>query len=320
MQLAFRPGNVDIDLNNLGNVNIDDVRFFGNYELENEFGAIENSAFPQMLLNAYDTPAVEAVQKVQLPKRVSRAHSTTSSQKWGDDSLDASNYDISFGFRGDLSASQQSPSRLSQPDKNILPGSGSQSGSRVGRVSDIEVRRGAHQRSISSMARSSLSISMDEGKRTAQRDSSLSMSMKFEEDIPAFEDLEAAGKTRYYDSLGGMDIMQEFLSGEPATKEEGLLAEQELPSFQRPEQDTFQPEVQEAQQAEPQSEEARARAEEESPVAQKIKKKSTEERTPKRRAVKRPNVAVIFPPCLSVLYGYSFIIHIDINRLMKELS
>eukprot|EP01035_Chromulina_nebulosa_P016373 gene16373-21703_t len=101
IKLAFRPGNVDIDLNN-ATANIDDARFYGNYEMDNEFSTLENAAFPQMLLNAYDIPA--------------RKLSTSSSQR---DSLDASNYDISFGFRSDA-ASQPSPSqsRASALDRN----------------------------------------------------------------------------------------------------------------------------------------------------------------------------------------------------------
>ena len=209
--MAFRPGNVDIDLNNAA-ANIDDARFYGNYEMDNEFSTLENAAFPQMLLNAYDIPAVDVDQRQlqpQLQKRVTKS-TTSSSQR---DSLDASNYDISFGFRSDA-VSQPSPSG-STHDKNVLSSSRlpTPASKLSGRVSDIEIMRGAQHRSISSMARASLSVSVDErlkGKSSSRRDSSLSISMNFEDDIPAFEDVDA-GKSRHYESMGGMD-MQEFLT------------------------------------------------------------------------------------------------------------
>lgn len=213
--MAFRPGNVDIDLNN-ATANIDDARFYGNYEIDNEFSTLENAAFPQMLLNAYDIPAVDAdqrqLQQQQQPKRKSEKLSTSSSQR---DSLDASNYDISFGFRSDA-ASQPSPSqsRASALDRNVLSSSRlpTPASKLSGRVSDIEIMRGAQHQSISSMAKASLSVSIDErlkDKTSSRRDSSLSISMNFEDDIPAFEDVEA-GRSRHYNSMGGMD-MQELL-------------------------------------------------------------------------------------------------------------
>ena len=219
-QLAFRPGNVDIDLNN-ATANIDDARFYGNYEMDNEFSTLENAAFPQMLLNAYDIPAVDADQRQLQLQQQQQQHqqqqskrklSTSSSQR---DSLDASNYDISFGFRSDA-ASQPSPSqsRASALDRNVLSSSRlpTPASKLSGRVSDIEIMRGAQHQSISSMAKASLSVSVDERlkeKTSSRRDSSLSISMNFEDDIPAFEDVDA-GRSRHYNSMGGID-MQELL-------------------------------------------------------------------------------------------------------------
>jgi len=211
IKLAFRSGNVDIDISNMNNVNIDDARFFGNYEADNEFATLENAAFPQILLNAYDAPTVEAPLKQPLQqKKTAKSLSTSSSQRWGEDSLDASHYDVSFGFG---SAAQPSPSP--GPDKNLL-GTAAKLRSRV---SDVEVMRG-EQRPSSLLARH-LDDSLPSSRPRNPRASSLSLSaLRFEDDlVPAFEAPEA-DRSRHYDSLGPLeDFLQE---AGPGPEEKGL--------------------------------------------------------------------------------------------------
>jgi hypothetical protein len=288
-------------MNNAINVNIDDVRFFGNYDLDNEFSTLENAAFPQILLNAYDTQGDEAMQKPQAPmqRRQSKSLSITSSQKWGDESLDASNYDMTFGFRSDSSLAQQSPSqsrKSSLGDKNVLSETnlvGSASHLRS-RVSDVEMMRGGTHRT-SSLARSSISISMDEenlstNKQSFHRDSALSTAIRFEDDIPAFDDQEVA-RSRHYDSLGAFDAQELF------GQEAGAIARQDLMSFEEP----VVPEQQDPDQApevEKEAEEVASRRTER--VAEAAVVEAAEEQVPsaapaaKRKQAKRPVVEVLY--------------------------
>lgn len=290
--MAFRPGNVDIDLNN-ATANIDDARFYGNYEMDNEFSTLENAAFPQMLLNAYDIPAVDAdqrqLQQQQQPKRKTDKLSTSSSQR---DSLDASNYDISFGFRSDA-ASQPSPSqsRSSALDRNVLSSSRlpTPASKLSGRVSDIEIMRGAQHQSISSMAKASLSVSVDERlkeKTSNRRDSSLSISMNFEDDIPAFEDIEA-GRSRHYNSMGGID-MQELLIEDMVENSDGKAGGDFHPPEYEPENTPFVPEPVEQETAPKLKVVDEAAMEEEEEALQ----MSLSAPTPRRRNTKRQNVVV----------------------------
>lgn len=159
IKLAFRPGNVDIDPNLAAALNIDDARYFGNLSLDNlEFPGLENTAFPQMLLSGYHDKRSSLI--------------SNSIHDAGDQNMN----DYYLTSESPLFVSNAKLS-LNHSDPQIS------SSSRNSKASDIEIMREERVQSIKSgQQRTSLS-SLHGG-----RPSGISMSMSFDDDIPAFDE------------------------------------------------------------------------------------------------------------------------------------
>lgn len=191
IKLAFRPGNVDIDLNAANNLNIDDMRFFGNLSVNNDdFPEFSDAAFPEMLLNNYDN---NNNNNLRSNKRtgshsdsyfLSANNSNRASLDHWDTEIDIPNFEDSFHTRKDVS-----PIENNYNPRASLSRSGDKSqSSRVSRVSDVELVRGeGSSRDLMNM-RTSLSLGGNNNNNNSER---FSTSLnKFEDDVPAFLDNE----------------------------------------------------------------------------------------------------------------------------------
>jgi cohesin complex subunit SCC1 len=182
IKLAFRPGNVDLlaDAQAGATVSIDDPRFYGNVQPDEDFPELADIAFSQNMLTHYGN------------LRAAKGRTLTNQR----DTIQSDEFDMSQDV--DLSMQRisdiglySSPliSRRRDEDEYIdMNGeqsyrSRSVSSSKASRVSDIEVMRGEISRSsISnhSVGRTSLISVADSGIG--------GMSMGFEDEIPAFAD------------------------------------------------------------------------------------------------------------------------------------
>jgi len=177
IKLAFRPGNVDIDQNVGMTLNIDDNKFFGNTSLENEFPLVDGTGFLQNQITGNCDLRSQLSQQSQQNSDISNRYSTGSYLNSFDDRIHE-NYDSITEL-----LTTQSP-LLGPADVRLSQRGDRHSSSRNSRVSDIELIR--DERSFSGarsgLLRSSLS-SLHAG-----RQSGLSMTMSFEDDIPVFDD------------------------------------------------------------------------------------------------------------------------------------
>lgn len=178
IKLAFRPGNVDIDQNAGVTLNIDDNKFFGNSSLENDFPHVDGTGFLQHQITGNFDLRSQASQQSQQNSDISNRYSKGSYLNSFDDRIHE-NYDNITDL-----LTTQSP-LLGTGDVRLNQRGGDRhSSSRNSRVSDIELIR--DERSFSGarsgLLRSSLS-SLHAG-----RQSGLSMTMSFDDDIPVFDD------------------------------------------------------------------------------------------------------------------------------------
>ena len=158
IKLAFRPGNVDmvVESTATGTAAIDDARYFGNYADENEFPELENLAFPQYLLSSYDLESEAKLDAIN--------------ERMISDEMSAMQHIDS------IIPSLSSQQRMSdQYDSLTLDDR---------RVSDIELMRAAGS--------SRYSLSTFGGRQSRL---SASQSIFAEDNIPAFDEQEAAEKT-----------------------------------------------------------------------------------------------------------------------------
>jgi hypothetical protein len=172
IKLAFRPGNVDLtDANSLATAAIDDPRYYGNIAPDQEFPELEDLAFSQSMLSNYVS--------LSQPRGTTHAFQLESTQN--DEGDQQSNNGRS------RVRTMESPSAHGSriQDEVELPGyipgeeiwEPSGAIGRLSQVSDIEVIRGHSPRpSFSSVARTSISTI------------GASLAMRFDDDIPAFEE------------------------------------------------------------------------------------------------------------------------------------
>lgn len=177
IKLAFRPGNVDIDQNAGVTLNIDDNKFFGNSSLENDFPHVDGTGFLQNQITGNFDLRSQVSQQSQQNSDISNRYSNGSYLNSFDDGIH-NNYDSITDL-----LTTQSP-LLGPGDVRLSQRGDRHSSSRNSRVSDIELIR--DERSFSGarsgLLRSSLS-SLHAG-----RQSGLSMTMSFDDDIPVFDD------------------------------------------------------------------------------------------------------------------------------------
>lgn len=181
IKLAFRPGNVDLlaDAQAGATISIDDPRFYGNIQPDEDFPELADIAFSQNMLTHYGN------------LRAAKGKTLTTQR----DTIQSDEFDMSQDM--DLSMQRSSDIGLySSPlisrrrdDEEYIDMNGELSfrsrsvSSKASRVSDIEMMRGEISRS---------SISNHSVGRTSLlsvADSSIGgVSMRFEDEIPAFED------------------------------------------------------------------------------------------------------------------------------------
>lgn len=181
IKLACHHGNSDIDLNAVNSMNIDDMRFFGNYsDGNNDYPEFSELAFPEMLLNNYGENSQQLNNNFHNEKSknyeassLSLTLNTSNSEHW-DGIRDTSNFEDSFNLRKDgvvplspINLNIANSSNIRSVEKSISSG--------TSRVSEVELVRGEASGILN---RSSLSIGGQ-----AERFSDIK---KFEDDVPAF--------------------------------------------------------------------------------------------------------------------------------------
>ena len=183
IKLAFRPGNVDLADAQSATMTIDDTRFFGNIVPDQDYPELEDIAFSQNMLSNF------------VSLKAARGRTIASQQDTTQDENDYRNINISespmlIRKRQTTPLSNRDMNRsLSLLDMGFIPG---EDNWKVGggdsvrsRLSDIELMRGEMR------AEKSISGDRDRNSLSTLRSSFSTggaLSMRFDDDIPAFED------------------------------------------------------------------------------------------------------------------------------------
>lgn len=159
----------------MANVAIDDTRFFGNVVPDQDYPELEDIAFSQNMLSDF------ASLRAARGRTIASQHDTTQQEDFDFNDISHSRQDVA---ESPLNRSRHSPAsdRGELIDVGLIPGEeswtrGDKSRSAKSRLSEIEMMRGERSRaSLSTLARSSLSSG------------GAGMGIRFDDDIPAFED------------------------------------------------------------------------------------------------------------------------------------